>query len=407
MRLVIVGGGVTGVNVARFVAQRAPGTSIELYSDEQYLYYPRPKLPAFLAGELALEELIQYPKEWYAELGIRVHTGCKVARIIPGEHCIVTDSGEKTSYDRLLLATGGHSFVPPIAGASRPGVLTVWSVDDVLRVREYARATGSALVVGGGLLGLELARGLRVLGLDVTVIELFPRLLPRQLDAEGAEILTGLIEATGIRVIVGAATDEILGDGRVSEVRLKDGRKVPGGLVLICAGSRSNVSLAREAGLEIGRGVVVNEQMMASEPDVFAAGDVAEFNGRVGGIIPVALAQARVTAANIVESGLMAYEAVVPSNTLKVVGIDLTSIGVVNPEGDGYLELRSADPVDGSYKKLVLKDGVIVGAILLGNKRDVVAIGRAISEGVDASAYIDHLLDDGFDFGQLGGKDGA
>ena len=401
MRLIIIGGGVTGVNVARFVAQRAPDTAIDIYSDEKHLYYPRPKLPAFLAGDVALEQLIQYPQEWYSQRGIRMHTGRAVSRIVPDEHYVITDLGEKASYDRLLLATGGYSFVPPINGASRPGVFTVWSVDDVLRVQEYARAQRSAVVVGGGLLGVELARGLRALGLDVTVVELFPRLLPRQLDAEGAQILTRLVEAMGIQVIVGAATDEILADGANSGVRLKDGRSVAGDMVLISAGSRSNVSLAREAGLEIGRGVAVTEQMLTSKPDVYAAGDVAEFNGRVWGIVPVALQQARVAAANIVDPGSMAYEAIVPSNTLKVVGIDLTSVGLVNPEGDGYQELRSEDPANGRYRKLVLRDGAIVGAILLGNRKVVAPVSQAISSGVDVSAHIGHLLDDEFDFGQV------
>ena len=143
--------------------------------------------------------------------------------------------------------------------------------------------------------------------------------------------------------------------------------------------------------------------MPTSAPDVLAAGDVAEFDGRIWGIIPVALAQARVAAANIVEPGSMTYEGVVPSNTLKVVGVDLTSIGTVNPEGDGYLELRAADPANGRYKKLVLRNGVIVGAILLGNKKDVRPISRVISKGLDVSAHVDRLLDDGFEYGQLTG----
>ena len=239
------------------------------------------------------------------------------------------------AYDRLLLANGSHPNIPPFAGTDKEGVFSLRTLADALTIREYARNVGQAVIIGGGLLGLEAARGLSVLGPKVTVVEFFSRLLPRQLEPQAADVLQKLIEAMGISVVIEAATEAILG-GAVTGIRLNGGREIAAEQVLISAGIRSNIQLAQDAGIQINRGVMVDDRMQTSAPHVWAAGDVAEFDGRTWGIVIAAAEQARVAAANMIADVTHApatYVDIVPSNTLKVVGIDLTSIGLVNPGG--------------------------------------------------------------------------
>lgn len=404
MNFTIIGNGVAGNTAALTLARVAPGAQIDVYTAEAHPYYPRPLLPAFLAGDLSLKRLYFQPAAWYAKRGITLHLGVQVAALIPQEHQLRLANGTTASYDRLLLAMGAHPFVPPVRGADKPGVFTLRTVDDAQAIQTYARGVRRAIVIGGGLLGLEAARALRVLGLDVTVIEFFPRLLPRQLDAEGAAVFQGLIESLGIEVMVDAVSEEILGTDGVTGLRLKDGREFGGDLVLIAAGVRSNVTLARQAGLEVNRGVVVDEHLRTSAADVYAAGDVAEFDGRVYGIVPAAIEQARAAAVNMAGDESVTYGGTLPSTRLKVVGIDLTSIGTIMPEEGReaeYQELRRADAARGLYRKLVLKEGRIVGAILLGDKARVKPVTQLINRGVDVSAHAERLLDDDFDLKSL------
>jgi nitrite reductase (NADH) large subunit len=290
----------------------------------------------------------------------------------------------------------------------KDGVFTLRTIEDALALKKWTREAKRAVVVGGGLLGLEAARAFMVLGLGVTVLEQGPYLLSRQLDAEGGTLMRELIEAMGIEVVLEASSQAILGDGTspptlggiegglASGVLLQDGRRIEGDLVLVSAGIRSNVRLAQQAGLGVNRGVVVDEHLRTSAKDIYAAGDVAEFRGQVYGIIPAAIEQARAAARNMLGEETT-YHGTIPSNTLQVMGIDCTSIGVVHPpEGEGYQELRKSEA--GVYKKLVLKEGRLVGAILLGDRKDAAPISQLIRGGADVSRYTERLLDDGFDW---------
>jgi nitrite reductase (NADH) large subunit len=407
---VIIGNGVAGVTAARVLSDA--GAGVEVYTQETHHYYPRPRLQSFLAGEIELEELPLYPPAWYEERGIAVHLGIEVVELDPRVKRIALaactersrSNGREVSYDRLLLATGSRPFVPPIEGLDKAassyvrsgGVFTLRTIEDALNVKRWAKGAKRAVVVGGGLLGLEAARALMVLGLKVIVLESEPYLLQRQLDAEGGALLRELIEAMGIEVVLEASSQAVLGDGQATGVLLQDGRRIEGDLILISTGICSNVKLAQEAGLEVHRGVVVDEHLRTSAEDIYAAGDVAEFRGRVYGIIPAAIEQARAAAQNMLGEEA-AYQGTVPSNTLQVMGIDCTSIGVVHPpEGVGYRELRKSGA--GVYKKLVLKDGRLVGAILLGDKKDAALIGRLIRAESDVSRHVESLLDDDFDW---------
>jgi nitrite reductase (NADH) large subunit len=272
---------------------------------------------------------------------------------------------------------------------------------DALTIKEYTKKTKKAIIIGGGLLGLEFAASLRKLGQQVQVVEIFPRLLPRQLDQDGATILKNRIETRGIRIVLGVKTEEILGKKTVSGILLSNGEELSGKLVLISAGVRSNKDLAVDAGIKVEKGVVVDEHMQTSVNGVYAAGDVAEFEGRVYGIIPAALEQANMAAMNILEKEGRVYEGTFPSNTLKIVGIDLTSMGLVNPEDPHYEEIKKIDKGKGVYKKIVLEKGKIVGAIILGDRKGVTWIKRLMDQKTDVTEYKDLLLEEDFDYRRI------
>jgi len=395
MRYVIVGNGAAGVLAAETLLKEDPAARIEVYGEEAHLAYRRPQLPEYLAGGVEVERMLIHPAAWYEEKGVVVHRGTHVEALDPAAGTIRLADGRTVAYDRLLLATGSSAFIPPIAGADMPGVFSLRTLDDARHIREYAQGRRQAVVIGGGLLGLEAARGLRALGLEVTVLEVYGWLLPRQLDRPGAEVLSGLIEALGIHILTGAAAECIAADDGVSGLRLQDGRDLPAELVLISAGVRPRAELAREAGLAVNKGVVVDAHLRTSAEGIYAAGDVAEFEGRCYGILPAVWDQAPIAAANMAGREAL-YRGTTPSTTLKVVGVDLTSIGEVNPEGEGFGELRRAEPAAGRYTKLVLRDGRLVGAILLGERRRVRLFDRLVKSQADVSAYAEQLLDPDF-----------
>jgi nitrite reductase (NADH) large subunit len=491
MRHLIVGSGVAGVTAAQAIVRADPSAQVHIFGAEPHPYYQRPRLWKFIAGQIDQDALYFRPPTWYAERGIHLHLGKRVTAVDLLAHRLTLIDGSRMEYDRLLLATGGRSFVPPFDGADKKGVFTLRTLEDALAIKEHAQRSAKAIVIGGGLLGLETAHALLSLGLETSVIEFMPRLLPRQLDEEGAQVLQSRLEEMGLRILTGAATQAILGDGRATGVQLKaspesfgfaqdelgrraspehsrraspehsrraspehsrrDENVIDGELVLISTGIRSRVELARQAGLEVNRGIVVDEQLRTSVADVYAAGDVAEFEGVVYGIIPAAIEQAQVAAANMVADpstflrqvhpeqsrgaqdgplrqalgpqaqGLRAqgkplrqnagqgsgrgdgatYSGTVPATTLKIVGIDLTSLGEATTVGDEFVILRQADPRAGIYRRLTLRDGKIVGAILLGDTRSVQPLKQLIAAGRDVSTHGDRLLNEGFDLRAL------
>lgn len=394
MRYVLIGGGVAAVTAADALSKEDPQATIEIYGEEPHWTYRRPQLPDLMAGEVGLDQILFHPDGWYEERGIAFHRGARVGALDLSAGEVILADDRRVSYDRLLLATGSFPFVPPIGGTDKVGFFTLRTVEDARSIQQYASDCRRAIVVGGGLLGLEAARALRKLGLEVIVVEFFPRLLPRQLDAPGAAVLTGMIEQMGISVITDAVSEAVVGDESVAGLRLKDGRELEGDLLLCSTGVRSQVELARQAGLEVDRGVVVDERLQTSVERVYAAGDVAQFEGRVYGILPAAWDQARVAAVNMA-GGEALYGGTIPSTTLKVVGVDLTSMGDVNPEGDGYVELRS-EPEAGRYLKIVLRGDRMVGAIVLGERRRVRLFRRLIAEEADVSGYAERLLEEDF-----------
>jgi nitrite reductase (NADH) large subunit len=401
MKHVIVGNGVAGVMAAQAIKQADPDAEAHIFGVEPYPYYRRPQLWEFIAGQIEQDALYFRPAAWYAERGIELHLGVEVAGLDSEAHAVSLADGSQVTYDRLLLATGARSFIPPCEGTEKDGVFTLRTLDDALAIKAYARDISTAIIVGGGLLGLETARALHTAGLDVTVVEFFPYLLPRQLDEEGAQVLQALLKAQGLHIVTGATTTAILGVPCADCIQLQSGAKVTGDMVLFSTGIRSEVGLAKEAGLEVNRGVVVDGHLRTSAEDVYAAGDAAEFEGQVYGIIPPAIEQARVAAANMVAPGSAIYSGTMPSTTLKVAGAELTTLGEALAEGEEYTQLRRTDEASGHYRKVVLRDGRIVGAILLNDKERTQPLRQLIERGVDVSAHADQLLKDDFDLNSI------
>jgi nitrite reductase (NADH) large subunit len=398
LNVIIVGNGVAGVTAARIIKENYPKTLVSIYTDENSHYYPRPRLYEVLSGEAEPEDITMFSEKWYIKKGITVQLNKKASSIDTKRKELLLDDQTRVSYDTLLLANGGHPFVPPIKGADKTRVFTLRTISDALHIRKFTENTRKAIVIGGGLIGLEFAASLRKLGQQVTVVELFQRLLPRQLDPDGAALLKNRIESLGINIVLGVKTAEILGEKTVTGIMLDSGKKVSGDLVLVSAGMRSNTELASEAGIKVNRGVVVDEHLRTSADDVYAIGDVAEYEGTVYGIIPAALEQASNAAANMLGDEHANYTGTVPSNTLKIVGIDLTSMGLVNPEEPTYEEIKKTDAPKGVYKKIVLDKGKIVGAILLGDKKGVTSIRKLIAQETDITKYKNLILNDDFDY---------
>ncbi len=400
-RYVIVGNGVAGVTAAQAIVKAQPGADVHLYSAEPYPYYRRPQLPAFIAGEVGEAEITHRPLDWYEQQSIHVHLARAVVELDPAARRLRLDDGSSAPYDRLLLTTGGWAWMPPVEGADRRGVFTLRTLDDARAIRDHARTVRQATVVGGGLLGLETARALRALGLTVTVLEFSTHLMPRQVDAQGATVLQSILEQQGIRVLTRTSAAAIVGNGAVSGLRTQDGRELPAGLVLCAAGWRSETTLARQAGLAVNKGIVVDEHLQTSAADVYAAGDAAEAHGLLYGIVPAAIEQARAAAANMVAPGSAVYSGTLPFTTLKVAGAELTSLGSCTIEDESLVQLRHADLPRQQYRKLVLQGGRIIGAILLNERERTNPIKQLIERGSDVSAYADRLLDEDFDLRTL------
>ena len=398
MRVVILGGNLAGSNAAEVIKKEEPKVEVEIFGEESHFNYSRVKLPAFLCGRVQEDELVTCNAQWYRSRKIRFNKNYRAIQIIPEEKRVLFENGKETTYDKLLLCIGSTSNVLPIPVANRKGLFTLKTLDDALKIQAYAKTKKTAIVIGGGLLGLEIAKGLTDLELGVTVLELFPRLLPRQLDVEGAEMLEKILGDFGIKVGLKASAKEIIGEDDLV-VKLADGREFKSDLIVMAAGVKPNIELARKSGINVNKGILVNNKMQTNLADIYAAGDCAEYKGIVWGIIPVAFEQSKVAALNIMGKDTE-YNDVVPSNTLKIIGVDLTSIGRVTPEEKPPEELKFVEKEKRIYKKIVIDGNYLVGAILLGDRANQTTMMKLIKEKIDISQFKNKILDADFDLNQ-------
>ena len=395
----IIGNGVAGNAAAEDIRKYDPEGKIAVFSREARPFYYVPGLPEYVAGEKTADQIIIHPQSWYDQQQIELHLATTVTQIDAAKKVVETDKGS-FPFDKLLLATGGKSFIPPIKGADSPGVFTLKTLADADCLKQAAAQAKTAVLIGGGLLGLEAGNGLRKLGLQVIVVEFFPRLLPRQMDVAGAAILQSQMEEMGFNFHLGAVTEEIAAGPEGLEACLKSGEKIRGDLVLISAGVRPDLSLAQALGLEVDKGVKVDDAMRTSREDIYAAGDLIEYRGRVYGIWPAALDQGKV-AGEAMAGREVKYGGTLPSNVLKVVGIDLVAAGDIDAEGKLEAIIQQ-DKAKKTYRKLVIQDNRLVGAILLGDIRGNVEIQAAIKAQKDISAVKSELTKADFDFKSLG-----
>ncbi len=369
-KLVVVGNGMAGCRTLEELLEIAPDLyEITVFSAELHGNYNRILLSSVLSGEKQLADIMLNDEAWYAERGIRLHKGKVVVDIDRRNRRVMAADGTNESYDRLLLATGSNPIVLPVPGHNLPGVITFRDIKDVDAMIEAARRYRHAVVVGGGLLGLEAANGLLARGMKVTVIHLPDTLMEKQLDKAAGELLRDTLEARGVRVILGAETHEILGKKRVQGIRFADGREYTADIVVMAVGIRPNVALARKAGLYCERGVVVNDTMQTYDPRIYAVGECAQHRGKTYGLVAPLFEQARVCANHLARIGFRRYQGSMVSTRLKVTGIDVFSAGELRA-GENAEEIVLRDTARGVYKKLVIEDNRIRGAVLYGDTVD-------------------------------------
>ncbi|MEO3435132.1 nitrite reductase large subunit NirB [Inquilinus sp. CAU 1745] len=400
-KLVIIGNGMAPGRMLEHLFEAAPDSyDVTIFNAEPRVNYDRIMLSPVLAGEKSFEEIIIHGDGWYIDHGVMLYKGHRVVGIDRTARTVRSEHGQVAPYDKLVIATGSVPFVLPVPGRELAGVLTYRDLDDVNAMMLAARARGKAVVIGGGLLGLEAAAGLLEQGMSVTVLHLMPTLMERQLDPAAGYLLQREIERRGIKVVTGASTTEILGEGRVRAVRLSDGTEIPADLVVMAAGIRPNAALAAEAGLEVNRGIVVDGHMRTSDPDILSLGECAEVGGVCYGLVAPLYQMANVAAAHLAGQDGAPFSAAATATRLKVNGIDLYSAGDF-AEGEDRQEIVLRDAASGLYRRLVLKDDRIVGIVLYGDTGDGPWFFDLMRNGVDISAMRETLI-----FGQAWQGDG-
>ncbi len=403
-RLVMVGNGMAGVRTLEELLKIAPGLyDVTVFGAEPHPNYNRILLSPVLAGEQTLDEIVLNGWDWYAQHGITLHAGCTVTEVDRGRRLVhaTNAAGETVSapYDRLILATGSQPFMLPVPGARLDGVLAYRDIADTQAMIDAAARYRQAVVIGGGLLGLEAANGLMKRGMEVTVVHVGDWLLERQLDAAAAGLLQGALERRGLRFLLRAQTEALLGDadedgrsGRVRAVRFKDGSEIPAQLVVMAVGIRPDTRLAERMRLHVNRGIVVTDTLQTvTDPRIYAVGECAAHRGVAYGLVAPLFEQAQVLADHLAQQGIGRYQGSLVSTKLKVTGIDLFSAGDFQG-GEGTEEIVLSDPAGGIYKKLVLKDDRLVGACLYGDTADGPWYWRLLRAGMAVDEVRDLLM---------------
>ncbi len=390
----IIGNGVAGTTAAEHIRKQDNEGNVTIVTDEDLPFYWRIQLNEYISGDIAEEQLLAKKEDWYRDQNITLKLKTRIVGADAQKKVVVTEDKEELAYDRLLIATGSHSFIPPIKGSEKKGVFALRDVQDARDISLFAKNVEQVILIGGGLLGLEAGNALRKLGKKIMVVEFFPRLLPRQLDVDGAARLQKIMEGMGFSFRLGAKTQEIAGDDMANGALLEGGETLSGQMVVISAGVRPNLELAEPLGLKTDKGVVVDERLRTNQPDIYAAGDVAEFRGMPYGIWPAAMEQGKIAGMNMA-GGEATYNGTTMANTLKVVGVDLASAGNIDAENE--FESKVATDED-QYKKIVLEDNQIIGCIMLGDTKGFNEITKMMSEKRDVSQIKDQILSKGFDF---------
>lgn len=370
MNVVVAGNGVSCITMIKEIRKHSSEPRIEVFTDEPRPFYWRPRLVEMLAGEANEKEITPYDPKWYEDNGVVLHLSDPVTALDTSPKKATSESGKTFSYDAFVFANGAKPYVPPIPGRELDGVFTVRTVEDVEKIRGLFGKSKKFVVIGGGILGLETAAALGRAGeKEVTVVEFFPYLLPRQIDAPGASVLRALIERKyGMKLLLGKTTASVEGNGSAERVGFSDGSYADADAVIISAGVRPDIVLARNSGIRTEKGIVVDDFMRTGTEGVYAIGDVAQHREKVYGIVPPAIEQAKVLG-NILCSKDSRYSGSVPSAMLKIAGIELMSVGEFEPS-DGESVFSSLGSLAGGfYKKIVVRDNFFTGAVTVGVKK--------------------------------------
>ncbi|MDQ0504093.1 nitrite reductase large subunit NirB [Xanthobacter agilis] len=390
-KLVIIGNGMAPGRMLEELLEKAPGLyDVTIFNAEPRVNYDRIMLSPVLSGEKDYADIIIHDEGWYAYHGITLHKGARVTRIDRAAKTVTAANGVTAAYDKLVIATGSAPVILPVPGADLPGVVAYRDLDDVLRMLEIAKQGGRAVVIGGGLLGLEAAYGLRRRGMAVSVVHLMPTIMERQLDPAAAYLLEKALTERDISILTQANTKAILGQGKAEGVALADGRVLPADLVVMAVGIRPSARLAKEAGLTVNRGVVVDDGMRTSDPAIFALGECAEHRGQCYGLVAPLYESAKVLADRL-SGGQGEYQGSVTSTKLKVTGVNLFSAGDF-ADGPGREEVVLRDAAAGVYKRLVLNENRIIGAVMYGDVADGPWYFDMLKRGLDVSHLRDTLI---------------
>ena len=409
MKLVMIGNGMAGVRTIEELLKIAPDLyDITVFGAEPHPNYNRILLSPVLAGEQTLEEIVLNDWAWYTDHGIRLHAGWKVTEVDRLSRLVHAQNGDgetmSAEYDRLLLCTGSTPFILPIPGKDLDGVIAYRDIADTNAMIDAAERFKHAVVIGGGLLGLEAANGLMLRGMSVSVVHVMPTLMERQLDTVAGRMLQKSLEDRGLKFLMGAQTQELVGnaDGRVTAIKFKDGTEVPADLVVMAVGIRPNTALAESMRLHCNKGIVVNDTLQTiTDARIYSVGECAAHRGIAYGLVAPLFEQAKVAANHLAQFGIGRYQGSLTSTKLKVTGIDLFSAGDFGG-GDGFEEIVMSDPFAGVYKKLVLKDDKLVGACLYGDTVDGSWYFKLLRDGRSVSDIRDKLMFGESNIGDVG-----
>ena len=393
MKLVLVGNGLAGMRCLEDLLDMAPERyEVTVIGEEPWGNYNRIMLSPVLSGDKSIEDIMLHPHAWYSDKGIHFIAGDAAVKIDRPRKQVYTEKGIVVDYDRLILATGSKPFIPPIKGSDLKGVLSFRDIYDVNTMLEYCKNKKNSVVIGGGLLGLEAAYGLKQRGMNVTVLHLMDRIMDRQLDARASALLKQSIEAKGIPVLTEANTEELIGqDGHVSQLRLKDGTVLEADFVVFAVGIRPNMALAQSAGLRCNRGVMVNDTMQTFDPSIYAVGECIEHRNQTFGLVEPLWGQAFICASHLAEHGSLTFKAPTVPTQLKVSGCDVFSAGNFEP-ADDYEDIILNDEKRHIYKRIIIQQDKVIGAVLFGDTEDGAWYAELIADQTPISSIRNKLL---------------
>ncbi len=393
LKLVLVGNGLAGMRCLEDLLDMAPDRyEVTVIGEEPWGNYNRIMLSPVLSGDKTIDDIMLHPHQWYTERNIRFIADDPAVKIDRPRKQVITKKGIVVDYDRMILATGSKPFIPPIQGSDLQGVISFRDIYDVNTMLEYCKTKKNAVVIGGGLLGLEAAYGLKQRGMNVTVLHLMDRIMDRQLDHRASTMLKSSIENKGIKIITEANTESLIGqDGHVTQLRLKDGTLLDADLVVFAVGIRPNMALAQSAGLRCNRGVLVNDTMQTFDPSIYAVGECIEHRNQTFGLVEPLWGQAFICASHLAEHGSLTFKAPTVPTQLKVSGCDVFSAGNFEPSDD-FEDIILNDEKRQIYKRIIIQKDKVIGAVLFGDTEDGAWYAELIADQTSISNIRNKLL---------------